>query len=375
MTKETNQNFTSDKEGSLDSKFESHEKKSNSSLFGNSRPPKSGDETHSTPETDFKQLKERILVLYQNFTTGQENSYFFNKFKYYRGENISKQFWMQMYSALEIYYDPFDNPAKMILDDEFKYLSWVIGEAADVSYDEFGDAFLSSTCKAIEEAVYFYLNSDKNEFCNFIEFSLKLEVIKVFYIEKGNQLVEVFNEIFGLHNHEFELSPFVYDYEDWDYEYRSPIILEFPRVISKSEPLYKEAIEPALSVLRASGFRRANSEFIGALRDYRNEDFSDCLTKCGSALESVLIILSDKFDIKYSQKEPPVVDRIKLIVKHLKLDDSLTPVLKATAVLRNKLSSAHGRGEDVVNPSPHVAQYAINCTASAILLLVKESNG
>ena len=376
MTKETNQNFTSDKEESFVPNIESHGKKPHTALFDVSWPLESGDETHSTPETEFIQLKIQIILLYRDFTTGQENSYIRKELKYRIGDNFSKQFWMQMYNALEFYGYPFDNSPKVEMDSASKILSKIIGKKVEIAHDGFVHYYQSPDNKVIEEAVCFYLNSDKNRFSNFIEFSFRLPVIsEKLYRKEGNQLVEIINEIFRKNNHEFELTPFVYNYEDWDYTFQEPIVLEFPRVISKSEPLmYKEAIEPALSVLMASGFQVANSEFIGALRDYRNEDFSDCLTKCGSALESVLIILSDKFDIKYSQKEPPVVDRIKLIVKHLKLDDSLTPVLKATAVLRNKLSSAHGRGEDVVNPSPHVAQYAINCTASAILLLVKESN-
>ena len=371
MTKEINQEFTSDEEGSFDSDMESNRENSNNSIFDLSRLLKSEDETHSTPEIDFEQLKDIIMLLYRDFTTGQENAYIHNELDYIEGKNISKQFWLQMNSALTYCCKPSYSQKTVELIDAFDYLSWVIGEAVDISYDDFGDYFLSPTSKIIEDAVCFYLKSDKNEFCNFIELSFKQKAIsKELYAEKGNQLVKVFNGIFSLYGHQLELTPFVYEYRDWN----DRIVLKSPKVISKAEPMYKEAVEPALSVLRASGFRQANIEFIGALRDYRNEDFSDCLTKCGSAFESVLIDLSDKLNIPGSKSKRKVGDRLNLIVKHLKLDRSLIPVLNATAVLRNNLSSAHGRGENVISPSPHVAQYAINCTASAILLLVKEFN-
>ena len=351
-------------------------KKPHNLLLDISQPVRSRDETHSTPETEFEKLKKIIKSLYQTFTKGQKYSYIHKKLKYSMGDNFSKQFWMQMYNALEIYGYPFDNSPIVELDNASRILSEVIGEEVEIAFDEFGSYYKSPDIKVIEEAVCFYLNSDKYEFCNFIEFSFRLPVISEnLYEEKGNQLVEIINEIFRKNNHEFELSPFVYDYEDWDYNYQYPIVLEFPRVISKSESLmYEKAIEPALSVLKAPHFQQAYIEFLDALTDYRNEKFSDCLTKCGSAFESVLIILSDKLDIPSSKSKRNVSDRINLIVEHLTLDRSLIPVLKTTAVLRNKLSSAHGRGEDVENPSPHVAQYAINCTASAILLLVNESN-
>ena len=44
------------------------------------------------------------------------------------------------------------------------------------------------------------------------------------------------------------------------------------------------------------------------------------------------------------------------------------------ATMRNRLSSAHGAGTEPRNVAKHLAQYTINATASAILLLVEETN-
>ena len=350
---------------------------SNSALFDISRPPKSVIASHSTQETEFKQLKEKIMLVYRDLITGQENSYIRNELNYIAGVNNSTRFWKQMNSALAYYYNyPFDSKKPVVLNSAFNDLTWVIDEEIDIYFYHFENCVLSPTGKIIEETLYFYLNSNKNEFCNFIEFSFRQNIIsEILYREKRSRLVEVINGLFRLHKHDFEITPFVYDYEEWDCKHEKPIVVKYPKVISKSEPLlYEKNIEPALSVLNTSPFRQANIEFVGALRDYRNEDFSDCLTKCGSAYESVLKILSYKLKIHFSKNEPSVSDRIKLIAKHLKLDKSLIPTLTTTPVIRNKLSSAHGRGDNVVNTSRHVAQFAVNCTAASILLLINESN-
>jgi hypothetical protein len=42
------------------------------------------------------------------------------------------------------------------------------------------------------------------------------------------------------------------------------------------------------------------------------------------------------------------------------------------ATLRNKLGSAHSAGTQQRSVSQHLAKYAINATAAAILLLVEE---
>ena len=44
------------------------------------------------------------------------------------------------------------------------------------------------------------------------------------------------------------------------------------------------------------------------------------------------------------------------------------------ATMRNRLSSAHGAGTQQRNVPEHRAQFAVNATASAILLLVHETN-
>ena len=73
--------------------------------------------------------------------------------------------------------------------------------------------------------------------------------------------------------------------------------------VKESETLHKSAINPALQLLAQPHFAGANTEFLGALEDYRKGDIGDCLVKCGSAFESVLKVICDRKGWPYNQTD------------------------------------------------------------------------
>ena len=147
----------------------------------------------------------------------------------------------------------------------------------------------------------------------------------------------------------------------------------YPKVIMKeSEVLHANAIAPALTLLQRPHFRGANSEYLAALEDYRKGDIADCLTKCGSAFESVLKVICHRKNWAYKETDTAVA-LIKIVLPQTNLDSYFESLLIIVGTLRNKLSSAHGAGMTVKQPAPHLAQYAINATASAILLIAQET--
>jgi hypothetical protein len=149
-------------------------------------------------------------------------------------------------------------------------------------------------------------------------------------------------------------------------------ITEFPRIIRKeNEVLHQEAVDPALHLLSAEIFKHANTEFLKALEDYRKGDFRDCLTKCGSAFESTMKVICDKKAISFKQTDTAAVLLRALLAKS-KLETYWEQPLILIATLRNRLSSSHGAGGQSIVVPRHVARYAINATASAIVLLVDE---
>ena len=125
-------------------------------------------------------------------------------------------------------------------------------------------------------------------------------------------------------------------------------------------------------MLRLPAYRNANDEFLEALADLRKSDFGDCLTKCGSALESVMKVLCNEKGWAYNERDTASALG-KIMIDRLGLDGYYEPVLMIVATLRNRLSRSHGAGTIDRSASRPVAEYAVNSTASAILFLVQKA--
>jgi hypothetical protein len=148
---------------------------------------------------------------------------------------------------------------------------------------------------------------------------------------------------------------------------------EYPKIIRKdSDLLHATAIEPTLALLRKPDLLNANEEFMLALEDYKKGDFKDCLSKCCSSLESVMKVICDRKKYSY-QSSDSASPLLKTILSKSNLDTFWEQPIILIATIRNKLSSSHGAGIQPKSVPQHVAKYAINATASAILFLIDEA--
>ena len=146
---------------------------------------------------------------------------------------------------------------------------------------------------------------------------------------------------------------------------------EYPRIVSvDNRVLRKTVMEPVLTLLAGTSFKEPNKEFLDALTDYRNGDYGDCVTKCGSAFESVMKIICER-NSWGSQKVSSKL--LNTILNECRLPPFLKQPLTQIAVIRNELGSAHGAGSQPKEVPEHLAEYTINVTASAILMLYKEA--
>jgi hypothetical protein len=135
---------------------------------------------------------------------------------------------------------------------------------------------------------------------------------------------------------------------------------------------YQDAMAPTLELLSQPHFRSANAEFLAALEDYRKGDIGDCLVKCASSFESVLKVICERKRWPYKQTDTAGV-LIKTVIAKTGLDNYFEQLLISIATMRNRMSTAHGAGVTVKQPPPHMAQYALNMTASAIVMLTQET--
>ncbi len=149
-------------------------------------------------------------------------------------------------------------------------------------------------------------------------------------------------------------------------------IVERPKIIRRdSQVTHESAVEPALQLLADKRFTSANSEFLEAMEDFRHGDYGDCLTKTCSALESTMKIICDRRGWDYSEDDS-AGQLVETVVSKSNLDGYFQQTLIIVATLRNRLSKSHGAGTQEKTVPQHLARYAINTTASNILLLVEE---
>lgn len=147
----------------------------------------------------------------------------------------------------------------------------------------------------------------------------------------------------------------------------------YPEVIERqSEYLHDQVIRPCLAVLADSIFKVANSEMLKAHEHVRKGNLDDALTCCGAAYESVLKTICDKKRWVYNPSKDSCGALVDICAKEGLFPGFYVDAMKAPGIIRNKLSSAHGRG-----PSPehgllieHV-DHMLQLTSANVVLLVK----
>ena len=198
-------------------------------------------------------------------------------------------------------------------------------------------------------------------FLDFIELIFQLDSYWWERIDSGD-LINAVNKFLRIDDLPYSLTNFAY---------RGYSITAYPQVIRRdSEFLHETAIQPTLALLADPVFASANQEFLDAPKDYRQGDYPDCITKCGSSFESVMKIICGQKGWPY-QQDDDVKTLVNSIFSQTGVDRFFKQPIMLIATIRNRLGSAHGAGAEPRDVPPHIAQYAINATASAILLLVE----
>jgi hypothetical protein len=232
------------------------------------------------------------------------------------------------------------------------------------------------TAPGPHHALRYVLEGSGEHFLDFLEDLFRTKTYSGMDIDPERFISDI-NHIMQLDNLPYHLTSFAMETKPIGYQGSKATrttITAFPKVIMKeSEVLHATAMEPALQLLRDPLFANANAEFLKALEDYRKGDFTDCLTKCGASFESFMKIICDKKGCAYKQTDTASV-LVKAILANTNLENYFEQLLMIVATLRNRLSSAHGAGATAKNVTQHVAQYAVNVTASAMLLLAQETN-
>lgn len=144
-----------------------------------------------------------------------------------------------------------------------------------------------------------------------------------------------------------------------------------------SDFLHAEAVKPTLTVLRGSGFKGANEEFLLAHEHYRHRRHKESLVDSLKALESTMKAICK---IRGWTVQPG--DTAKALIA-ICLGKGLLPsyfesqfsslrslLESGVPTVRNK-NGGHGQGPDPVVVPAYLARYALNLTATTVLFLVE----
>ncbi len=233
---------------------------------------------------------------------------------------------------------------------------------------------MHSSRSEIEDAVNYLLECEDEDFLSFIEMVFQTDCYG-WLSRDANKLVQEINTVFNVEDLPYFLTDYVKEAKEDTYHgvpTTSYHTVAYPQIVRKeSDVLHATAMEPVLTFLAQEGLRSAHLEFLDALADYRKGDYGDCLTKCGKAFESTMKIICDRRGWSYKQTDT-AAPLLRTILAKSTLDPFFEQPLMVVATLRNKFG-AHGAGVQSKPIHQHVARYAVNSTAAAILLLVEET--
>ena len=239
-----------------------------------------------------------------------------------------------------------------------------------------GRPILSNQGSTVEadDAVGFLLECSDEHFLDFVEMIFQASILwSALTREALENLVSNINVFLRVDDLPYALTKIAYASEG---RQRSTAgrLAALPKIIRReNEVLHQTAIEPALTLLTNPAFASANEEFLDALEDYRRGKYEDCVTKCASSLESVMKIICDSK--KWPHQQTDKASKLaNIILPRTGLAPSLKHPIIVVATLRNQFSSAHGAGTQPRVVPQHLARFAINATASVILLLVEVTN-
>jgi hypothetical protein len=144
-----------------------------------------------------------------------------------------------------------------------------------------------------------------------------------------------------------------------------------------SKLVHAEIIKPAIALLAAPMFAKANEDFMIAHRHYRAREYKDCVTSANRAFESALKAICDTGHWKYA----PGDNASQLITKVNEnglftrdFDQSFTAYIammkSGIPAVRNK-SGGHGESVADARVTGEIARYALNLSATNILFVAE----
>lgn len=245
----------------------------------------------------------------------------------------------------------------------------VYDEISRILCREFHVYSLDSSAKNSQESIFLYINKENDlEMllsaieCAFIQIERNCNRYK--YADGADSLITPSEAVNELNARFLE--------HGVGYQYQSNQIIRVD-----SNILHNEAILPTLNLLREDVYSGANEEFLKAHEHYRQGRHKECLVDALKSFESTMKAICAQRCWTYSPSDTAkklieICLRENLIPSFLQSEfTSLSSMLESgIPTVRNKLGG-HGQGATPVQVPAYIARYALNTTASCILLLAE----
>ncbi len=210
-------------------------------------------------------------------------------------------------------------------------------------------------------------------------------VFQCFHYRGGDSWRQTVNEIFQQEGLGYELTPFVETIVKGDKPltgaalytgaagYGDRIEYQYPQIIKKDdEYTHTEIVQPCLNLLSDPKFKTANEEMLRAHKEYREGNYDDAITDCGSAFETVMKTICEAKGWPYDKGKATCRDLIKVCKEKGLFPPFYVSFFEGAGTIRNKLSNAHGRG-----PTPEFTatkehfEHLVQITSANILFLAR----
>lgn len=146
-------------------------------------------------------------------------------------------------------------------------------------------------------------------------------------------------------------------------------------VLVDSDVLYAEAIEPAFELLSRRGYQAAENSLRRAFTRLREGNLEEAIVAAGQALDGVLkhVVAEENLTPKSNLARDLVAAVCPVLfgkgTAHGYVD-SVRTLLERTQTVRNQ-NAAHGAGPEGRDVPDYIASFALNATATAIMVLLR----
>lgn len=184
--------------------------------------------------------------------------------------------------------------------------------------------------------------------------------------------VDIINDLFCEHGLGYRLSNYVCkEIKTKLSAISKTYAIEYPAITAiTSAEVYETSVKPALHLLASPDYAVCNSELLDAFTAMRTHHYDEAITNSGSAMESFMKTICTKKGVLFDPQRDTTSKLVSALVDKGVLPDAYRTHFDSIGTIRNRLSSAHGRGPvPAAQPEMQHAEHHINAVCACMVLL------